>query len=345
MQDQRGKHSHREILSQPETWPETLDYLQSDWESKIPNLNDYDEVIITGCGSTYYLSIWAARYLQKTTGVTCVPLPSSELWFSSENWINPSKKTLLIAISRSGQTTETLHALEAFEKNTNGTSLVITCYADSPLAKMTANPITTTAGMETSVAQTRSFTNMMWPIILLGEREIPAELGDTIRQSAQDLINAYQASTAEIGKHAEIERFFFLGSGPLYGLALEVMLKMKEMSLSYSEAYHFLEFRHGPMSMVNNNSLLVGLVDPKTREHEISVLKDMQRIGGRTLTVCGLGQAPQNMDYVFNFDNHIPENWKYPLYLPLIQLIAYERSISKGLNPDKPKNLTKFIEL
>lgn len=345
MQPNKGSFTSREILSQPETWAETLKYLKKDWSTGLPVIKDYDEVILTGCGSTYFLSIWAARLLQSSTGVTCVSVPGSEIWIAGKNWIHPSRKTLLIAVSRSGRTTETLHALEYFKKSCQGDAVAITCYADSPLAKMAPTVFTTTSGMEHSVAQTRSFTNMMWPVILLAQRNLPDDLVDTISRSAQKMIDTYQETAHRIGSNPAIERFFFLGSGPLYGLALEVMLKMKEMSLSYSEAFHFLEFRHGPMSMVNNHSLIVGFTDPKRAEYELPVFRDMKKLGGQTLAVGNLPGNSPAIDFEFKLNEAISTPWSYPLYLPLIQLVAYARSISRGLNPDKPENLTAVVEL
>ncbi|MHB8806187.1 MAG: SIS domain-containing protein [Anaerolineaceae bacterium] len=345
MSDNRGKFTQAEILSQPETWKETLQYLKSDWVGRLPNLQDYDQIVITGCGSTYYLSIWAARFLHCSTGIPAIALPSSELWYSGDLWLKPFKKILFIAISRSGQTTETLQALDQFLKVQKKDALAITCYKDSPLAKMSPLSVTTTAGMEQSVAQTRSFSNMMWPIIFLSEKNIPDSLITTVRSSAQTFLSNYQATAREIGNNLDIERFFFLGNGPLFGLSQEVMLKMKEMSLSYSEAFHFLEFRHGPMSMVNHQSLIIGFTNQATYSFELPVFNDMQKLGGRTLAVGKVSGKPQSIDYLFDIGEKVPSTWSYPFYLPLIQLLAYERSMAKGLNPDKPENLTAVVEL
>ncbi|HAF62157.1 MAG TPA: SIS domain-containing protein [Anaerolineaceae bacterium] len=345
MQEMRGNFTREEILSQPSTWTETLSYLKKDWENKKPSIQDYDQVIVSGCGSTYYLSIWAARFLQMNTGIPCISLPGSELWYSGENWIKPYQKTLLIAVSRSGKTTETLHAMDIFLRSKKGDALAITCYADSPLAKMTPSAIITSAGMEHSIAQTRSFTNMMWPIIFMGSENISDDQIKLIEQSARRMIEDYQSEALRIGNNPAFERFFFLGNGPLYGLAQEVMLKMKEMSLSYSEAYHFLEFRHGPMSMVNDLSLVVGFTDGHSLKFEIPVFHDMQKLGARTLSVGQHDYSSTESHFSFSWNGNLPTHLSYPLYLPLIQLIAYERSISKGLNPDKPENLTAVVEL
>jgi glucosamine--fructose-6-phosphate aminotransferase (isomerizing) len=125
------------------------------------------------------------------------------------------------------------------------------------------------------------------------------------------------------------------------------MLKMKEMSLSYSECFHTLEFRHGPMSMVDTQTLMIGLIGETAREQQFAVLKQMQSNGARTLGV--LDSADSKMEDAFTdrvlLQSEMPELWRAPLYLPILQLIAYERSISKGLDPDHPNNLTSVVVL
>lgn len=345
MQQDKGKFTQQEIQSQPTTWMETLKYLKRDWTGKLPILQNYDQVIITGCGSTYYLSIWASRFLQENTGVACAALPSSEIWYSGESWLKPHRNTLLIAVSRSGLTTETLHAIEAYRKMNKGDAIAITCYEDSPLAKMISTAFVTTAGKEQSIAQTRSFTNMMWPIIFLSERNIEDSLIEQIGQSSRQMVEKYQSTAQKIGSDARLSKFFFLGNGPLFGLSQEIMLKIKEMSLSHSEAFHFLEFRHGPMSLVNESALVVGFNHPQLTEFEYPVMRDMKELGGQTLAVGSFETSPSFADHAFNIGMDVPMAWRFPMYLPLLQMIAYERSLSKGLDPDNPENLKAVVEL
>ncbi len=96
------------------------------------------------------------------------------------------------------------------------------------------------------------------------------------------------------GINLDFDRFYFLGSGIRYGLACEVNLKMKEMTLTHSEPFHFLEFRHGPMSMVNEKAVVVGMLSDANRLHEAKVLSEMKTLGG---TVVSLGE--QDADVAF----------------------------------------------
>jgi glucosamine--fructose-6-phosphate aminotransferase (isomerizing) len=89
------------------------------------------------------------------------------------------------------------------------------------------------------------------------------------------LMGEGESFAKQIGENLDFDRFYFLGSGIRYGLACEVNLKMKEMTLTHSEPFHFLEFRHGPMSMVNENAVVVGMLSDTNRAHEAKVLSEM----------------------------------------------------------------------
>jgi glucosamine--fructose-6-phosphate aminotransferase (isomerizing) len=206
-------------------------------------------------------------------------------------------------------------------------------------------------GQEQSIAQTRSFTSM-----LLLTQALSAALSkdeSMLRRLQQlgkiltDLVDRVGELPQELGKDAEIDRFFFLGGGPLYGIANEAMLKTKEMSLTYSEAYHTLEFRHGPMSMANEHTLVVGLLSDAGRAEEIKVLADMQDLGARVLALVEdastIGGWRPN--HSVEFRSGLDEWERQPLYLPVLQRLAYHRAVAKGLDPDQPTNLEAVVKL
>ena len=119
------------------------------------------------------------------------------------------------------------------------------------------------------------------------------------------------------------------------------------MSLSYSEAYHPLEFRHGPMSMVNERALVVALLSDTGLTEELHVLRDMKELGARTLALVedGSAFAGWHADHVIELRSGLDEWQREPLYLPVIQRLAYYRAVAKGLDPDQPRNLTAVVEL
>ncbi len=340
-----GTNTYNEINSQTSIWEQCLGRISKIDLGSFPRGSDFDQVIFIGCGSTYYLSLWAARATQLRTGWSCHGVPSSELWLSPEAWLVPSHKTLIIAISRSGSTTETIEALKICSKRENVASIVVTCYPDSELAGLSNAVVELPLAQEESIAQTRSFTSMMLGVAHLMEKSYPKTLPQRLSEQLSSLVRRDKGTTSTYGKDTEIKRFFFLGSGPRYGLACEAMLKMKEMSLSYAEAYHFLEFRHGPMSMVDANSLIIGLMGPEPNPYELSVLQDMKGLGSKVMAIgpVEFEETYKELDHFIAIDFDDFAMLGDVLYLPILQLLAYERALANGHDPDNPQNLSAVV--
>jgi glucosamine--fructose-6-phosphate aminotransferase (isomerizing) len=346
-QQVRGLHTKPEIMSQPAAWMASLQRLQRLDASAFPNIADYDQVIYSGCGSTYFLARWAASVSESVKGTISRAAPASELLLFPDAWWHTGKKNLLVAISRSGETTETVRATVRFIAEKLGDVVVITCYPQCPLARITPQLIALPDAQERSVAQTRSFTSMLLAVIWLIVRRIPDKLPEQFALVGQRLLERHAQIAAAIGRDDSLQRFFFLGSGAQYGLANEAMLKMKEMSLTYAESFHFHEFRHGPMSVVDENSLILGLLNGSAGDQQRALFREMKLLGARTLGLQDRADsAPEGApDLQINFESSLPEIWQAPLYLPILQLIAFERAMHKGLDPDRPTNLTSVVVL
>ncbi|MCB8979787.1 MAG: SIS domain-containing protein [Ardenticatenaceae bacterium] len=337
-----GQHTYQEITTQPTAWEDALTAfagiaptLKASWQAL-----DANQVLFIGCGSTHYLSLAAAALFQQTTGVAARAVPSSELLLFDKTVVADPARTLLVAISRSGTTTETITAVSKFQQQGGAAVWTITCYPESPLAQLSNIVLPTVAAQEQSVAQTRSFASMMimaqalaahlggqdWTVL----HELP-EYGRTLIDQTNDTVQA-------LAQRTDLARFTFLGSGPQYGIASEAMLKMTEMSLTVAYAFHFMEYRHGPMSMANSEAAIIGLLSPTATTHEKQVLDEMAANGAVTLAISPAGSG-------ISLPDNLPV-WAYPvLYLPPLQLLAYHRSIAKGLDPDNPRNLTAVVYL
>lgn len=293
--------TYREIKSQPEAWKQALDVVNA--SSLPPHAQDYDQVVFTGCGSTYYLSLAAAALYQELTGCSAHAVPGGELLLNQKasiGWngkqpdtvlhtIPNSEKTLLVAISRSGTTTETLKAVEKFKADRLGDVVVMSNY-DEALSRLADVNIVISKGQEESVAQTRSFASMYvaatgFAARMAGRSDLLDNMS-SLPETGERLMRDYEPVARQIGEDLDFDRFYFLGSGIRYGLACEVNLKMKEMTLTHSEPFHFLEFRHGPMSMVNDKAVVVGLLSESNRSHEEAVLNEMQSLGGKIVALA-----------------------------------------------------------
>ena len=330
--------TYREIKSQTEAWAQALELAKA---VSLPDAAQYEQVIFTGCGSTYYLSLAAAALYQELTGRVARAVPASELLLNPQIVVQDNISQLLVAISRSGTTTETVRAVEKFKAGKHGNVVAISNYNEA-LSHLADVKIVIDKGQEESMAQTRSFASMFVAVSVFcarmaGQDDL-LEPMNKLPQAGDWLIDKYESFAKELGENLDFDRFYFLGSGIRYGLACEANLKMKEMTLTNSEPFHFLEFRHGPMSMVNGNTVVVGMLSDANRFHEARVLAEMKMLGA---AVAVLGESDADVE----LESQVPESVRGVLYLPVLQLMAFHRAVAKGLNPDRPNNLTAVVKL
>lgn len=343
-----GSRTCREILDQGESWSATLGSLEEQSTGLRQLLHrPHREATFIGCGSTYFLSLAASTIWQAMTGVSARALPSSELWLFPELY-RPAQPSLLVAVSRSGETTETLRALEMYRQQIGGDSLAITCDPASEMVGLASSRLVARNAAEESVAQTRSFTSMLLlaqlACALAADREDYLSQLNALPAFFPSLVKTYEPLARRLARDERLEHFVFLGSGPRYGLACEAMLKMKEMSLSPSEAFHFLEFRHGPKSTASKRTLVIGLLSESARDHEASVLSEMRQLGTKVLA---LAESAEGLpaDEAIELRSGLDEQANLALFLPALQLLAYHRAVHKGLDPDRPANLDAVVRL
>jgi glucosamine--fructose-6-phosphate aminotransferase (isomerizing) len=340
----QAKHTYQEIISQPKAWSQALEVAQSqkDEIKQLWKAHPNPRILFTGCGSTYYLSLTAAALFQEMMGCAARAVPGGELILYPATAYESDAPTLLVAISRSGTTTETVAAVQQFKQAQRGPVLVITNYENTPLAQLGDVSMVIPAGQEQSVAQTRSFASMYVAVtafaaISAGRLDLLSAM-EKLPPIGANLIKKYNGLARKFGENLDLDRFYFLGSGPRYGLACETNLKMKEMTLTHSEPFHFFEFRHGPMSMVADSAAIIGMRSTVNARREQTVLDEMSDLGGQVLSLA-------ESDADVSFESHLPEEVRNVLYLPVLQLMAYYRAMAKGLNPDQPRNLNAVVQL
>lgn len=339
-----GIFTRREIFSQPEVWTAALATLEEHAAElrRFWRQASIQQVVFTGCGSTYYLSMAAAAVLQELTGVPARGVPASEVWLNRGALPSRAERTLLVAVSRSGETTETLRACECFRSRGLGEILTLSCYPERALAQCGDVNLVFPEAQEESIAQTRAFTALYLGAVALaalwgGREDVWADL-QRAPALVRRLLADYAEPMARLGSDLALDRFYFLGSGARYGLACEFSLKMKEMTLSHSEPFHFMEFRHGPKSMITPSTLVVGLVSNDRRQDDMAVVEEMRAMGARILTIG-------SRDCDVNFAAPLTEVAQSVLYVPVGQMVALARSLAKGLDPDRPTNLDAVVVL
>jgi len=338
-----GTYTWNEINTQPEAWKAALEQIRAE-RQEIERLLEggFDEVIFTGCGSTYYAALAAAAVFTTLTGRRSRGLPGSELWLNPGSHYPSGGRYLLVPISRSGETSETIQACQYFREAGLGQILSLSCYPGTRLAGLGDLNLVLPSGQEESYAQTRAFTTLYLAAMALscfaaGRDDLFAQM-DGLPGACERLLKRHTDAALQLGGDLTTDRVYFLGSGLHYGLACELSMKMKEMSLTHCEPFHFLEFRHGPKTMASQGALIVGLISATNAAKERAVAADMQEQGARAYLI-GEGETGAALE------SGLPEVLRGPLYLPAGQLLSYARAIARGLNPDRPANLEPVIKL
>ncbi|MGC9359388.1 MAG: SIS domain-containing protein [Anaerolineae bacterium] len=346
----RGMRTLAEITTQAESWRGGIAAAKATSDDVIGDLRRAarEGVLLIGCGSTHYLAVSLAPWMLAVLGVPTQALPSSELALGAHWTLACGRRALVVALSRSGATSETLMAVE--RAHALGCQVAaVTCYPDSELAQAADAVIALPEGQEDSFAQTRSFAGMLVATQALAARiadraGLMAEL-ELLPGLARDAI--YEADDlAQSLAEERWKRVSYLGSGWLYGLAGEAMIKMKEMALATAEAFHAMEFRHGPMALVDEDHLVVALLSEGMGRYEEGVLADLCQRGGQIVALSS--QTPAyHEDYAawLQVGADLSELARPVLYLPFVQLLAYHRAMLAGQDPDRPRNVVMAIRL
>jgi len=354
-QDNTGKGGHTlaEILSQPQCWAKCLTGLKESGE-----LNDLRkrfaegaECLFVGCGSSYYLAQSAAAAWSAITGLRARGVPASELLLFPDTLLAGTTDLVPVLISRSGRTTEVLRAAEYLEGTRHIRTLAITCGSGQPLEQAASATIQLPAADEQSTVMTRSFSSML----LATEALAASVAGDHGFQQALGRMPAL-AEPLPVTLHDRILEFVganqfadyvYLGQGPFYGLACEAALKITEMSCSYAQPFHTLEFRHGPKAILGPEVLVTFLLSESGREAELNVLEEVKQLGATTLVVTNTAgeRERSNADLLVELGFDVPEYARLAAYIVAGQLLGLTTALKKGFNPDQPRNLSRVVVL
>jgi glucosamine--fructose-6-phosphate aminotransferase (isomerizing) len=348
-----GQETLQEILSQPATWAETArQFEQNGGLAKVSQLFSREGPwLFVACGSSYYLSRTIAAQWAKLLGVACTAVPASELLFGPEETLKQTAAQQVVLVSRSGKTTEVLRVAELLQGKETICTLGVTCSEDSVLEKLCTLTLKLPWADEKSMVMTRSFTS----VLLLFEKLGAQFSGDAALASALDGLpkktEQWLAGNADkIRAFAAKRRFadyVFLGQGAHYWLAQEAALKLTEMSSSYAQAYHTLEFRHGPKSIASKDTLITFLLSERAAPEESLMIGELKKLGAVTMVVINHAtpELRRQSDLLIELGMDAPEFLRMALTAIPAQLLGLEVGLRKGLNPDVPKNLTRAVVL
>ena len=361
-----GDHSHymqKEIFEQPQALSNTLEMISGAGQlqpgifgAEAADIFDQVEaVLILACGTSSYAGMTAKYWIEQVAGIPCNVEIASEYRYR-QSVANP--KQLVVVISQSGETADSLAALHHAKSLGNTHTLAICNVPGSAIVRETVLRFITRAGPEIGVASTKAFTTQLSALFLLtlllakanqrlSEADEKAYL-DELRHLpiAVDKVLALEASIEKWSKQfADKQHALFLGRGRHYPIALEGALKLKEISYIHAEAYPAGELKHGPLALVDANMPVV-VVAPNDEMLE-KLKANMQEVSARggQLYVFADGDSAVKSSIGVNV-LMMPEHYGLlspVLHVVALQLLSYHVALVKGTDVDKPRNLAKSV--
>lgn len=349
-----GKLTYPEIGAQADSIASAMMEVRKkvEWVQNYVGNNKFDQIVFIGSGSSYYQAISMAAAYRKWLGRCATALPSSDFFLMREQSVVEMSNNLLICVSRSGESSEVLLALESVKDKEQWEVCGITCYEESSLAKM-CNCLVSTLGKENSVVMTKSFSSMTYMMqcaIALAAMETSNQSEhlkeiESVIQLSQQNISTADMVCKELVEKKDYRNHIFLGLGSLNGIVQEACLKLKEMSNVWTESFGTLEFRHGPKAIIDEGSFVCVLLSENSREYELKVAKEMKEYGAFVLLVTAEGGKDTAFaDIVFELGGkELSDEARTVMYLPFVQYFGFYTALKNGVNPDNPRNLSQVV--
>lgn len=323
--------------------------------AQVTSNEDYD-IILTGAGTSEFVGNTLYSYLNTLTNFKCKSYATTDIVATPENFLSRTKPTLLISFGRSGNSPESVGAVEAANVVCeNIYHLFVTCNHDGALSKFAEGKDNcyainlTPETHDQSFAMTSSFSNMYLATLLsfnLDNMDETVKHVETVIASADAMVNTNYGVFKDIVADYDFNRIVYLGSNALKGIAQESALKMLELTAGKVCTMYDtpLGFRHGPKSIIDDNTLTVVYLsdEPYTRQYEVDLIKEMsgQRKGNKILAISSYEDEEVKglVDYFYVLGNTEKVNNIFLGfdYIVCAQLIALYKSLAFGITPDNP---------
>ena len=351
----------KEIYEQPKAVADTLNSVLKDGRIDLSEvglteeiIRDISQIYIIACGSAYHVGMTAQYVLEDLTGIPVRVELASEFWYRKPI-MDP--RGLAVVISQSGETADSLAALREAKKLGVRTLGIINVVGSS-IAREADHVFYTLAGPEISVATTKAYSTQLMAVYILAlqfalirekiteehyEKYI-AEL-QTIPEKIRKILEDKERLQWFAAKQANARDVFFIGRGIDYAISMEGSLKMKEVSYIHSEAYAAGELKHGTISLIEDGTLVIGvLTQPELYEKTVSNMVECKSRGAYLMGLTSFGNY--NIEETADFTVYIPRtdpHFAISLAVIPLQLIGYYVSVARGLDVDKPRNLAKSV--
>jgi glucosamine--fructose-6-phosphate aminotransferase (isomerizing) len=356
---EKGGYPHfmlKEIMEQPKVIRDTVNSALNNYKGVIDNLDVsvFDKIVITACGSAYNAGVTAKYVFERLCRFPSVETELASEFRYRDAVIN--EKTLVILISQSGETADTIAAMRE-AKAKGAVTLSIVNVVGSTIAKEADYCLLTAAGPEIAVATTKAFSAQLvllymlavWFAVKLGklskeaEKELLAQIA-SLSEKAAGLLEQVDAIQKYAADSVGYKSIFFIGRNIDYAISLEGSLKLKEISYIHSEAYAGGELKHGTISLVEEDTLVVAISNCAALYGKImSNVEQVMSRGAKVLLIGNCQSAGQGDKFFHIALPECSELFSPSLSVVVLQLFAYYVAANKGLDIDKPRNLAKSV--
>ncbi|SFC21660.1 glutamine--fructose-6-phosphate transaminase (isomerizing) [Ruminococcus albus] len=361
---EKGGYEHfmlKEIHEQPKVIKDTINSVVKDGDIVLSEFGLTDEevqalsqIYIVACGSAYHVGVAAQYVIEELTSIPVRVELASEFRYRKTPF---NKNSLVIIISQSGETADSRAALTLAKENGIKT-LGIVNVVGSNIAREADSVFYTLAGPEISVATTKAYSTQLIATYLLAMKfaKVRGEISDERLAELLEEIQTIPDKVAKIledkeriqwfaSKFANIRDAFFIGRGIDYAVSLEGSLKMKEISYIHSEAYAAGELKHGPISLIENGTLVISVLSQQALfEKTVSNMVECKSRGAYIMGLTSYGNY--SVEDTADFTAYVPKTdplFAASLAVVPLQLLGYYISVAKGLDVDKPRNLAKSV--
>ncbi|WP_409200798.1 glutamine--fructose-6-phosphate transaminase (isomerizing) [Methanobrevibacter sp. DSM 116169] len=304
-----------------------------------------NRIIFVACGTSYHASLTGKYLIETLAGIPTEVILASEFKYSTKTL---DDKTLVIFISQSGETADTLKALEAANKTSQ--TLAIVNVVGSSATRQANHVIYTQAGPEIGVAATKTYLSQltsiyMFAAILSGNEYLFKDL-NKIPKYIDEILEDTTEIELVSKKFKYADDFFFIGRGYAYPIALEGALKLKEITYIHGEGYAAGELKHGPLALIDQNIPVVVVAPPGDNNRK--TMSNLEEVKSRGADVFAVGSFDDESlrsksDDIFCINPDVDEILAPLVYIVPLQLLSYYVAIERKLDPDKPRNLAKCV--
>ncbi|MEN6443270.1 MAG: glutamine--fructose-6-phosphate transaminase (isomerizing) [Methanoregula sp.] len=337
----KGGFAHymlKEIYEQPQAFFNTVHTITQDTLLKI--IQNPSSVTIVACGSSYHAGLIFKYLFEEARGI-----PTRVEFASEFKYFPPPVEGLVIGITQSGETADTLTALKQ-AKIHNCRTLAVTNVLGSSVCRIADTTVFMRAGPEISVAATKSFIAQLAVLMQIINAGCQGKYDNVISQAHQaieDVLLMDLAEPVELCKNAQ--SIFYIGRGPFYPVSLEGALKMKEISYIHAEGYAAGELKHGPFALLSSETPVIAICLPgETYSVMISNIKELKARGAPVIAIGS--DNDRELTEIVDIFIPLPEMKPFVQILTslvVLQLIAYYTAVALGRDVDKPKNLAKSV--